>query len=166
MPITPTEKIWMDGELVDWADAKVHVLTHTMHYGSGVFEGIRAYPTSRGVAVFRLGDHIRRLFASAKVFMIDVPFSVEQIIAATRDVVRVNGLTDGCYLPPLVHLGAARWASTRCPARPTSPSLRGPVHLDLGDDGVANGVSVKVSLQAASTIPMPCPLRPRAQACT
>ena len=63
MPITPTEKIWMDGKLVDWADATVHVLTHTMHYGSGVFEGIRAYPTSRGVAVFRLGDHIRRLFA-------------------------------------------------------------------------------------------------------
>ena len=60
MPITPTEKIWMDGELVDWADAKVHVLTHPMHYGSGVFEGIRAYPTSSGVAVFRLGDHIRR----------------------------------------------------------------------------------------------------------
>ena len=58
MPITPTEKIWMDGELVDWADATVHVLTHTMHYGSGVFEGIRAYPTSRGVTVFRLGDHI------------------------------------------------------------------------------------------------------------
>ena len=93
MPITPTEKIWMDGELVDWADAKVHVLTHTMHYGSGVFEGIRAYPTSSGVAVFRLGDHIRRLFASAKVFMIDVPFTVEEIIEATREVVRVNGLT-------------------------------------------------------------------------
>ena len=60
MPITPTDKIWMDGELVDWADATVHVLTHTMHYGSGVFEGIRAYPTNRGVAVFRLGDHMRR----------------------------------------------------------------------------------------------------------
>ena len=95
MPITPTEKIWMDGELVDWADATVHVLTHTMHYGSGVFEGIRAYPTSRGVAVFRLRDHIRRLFASAKVFMIDVPFTPEQIVEATREVVRVNGLHDG-----------------------------------------------------------------------
>jgi hypothetical protein len=105
MPITPTEKIWMDGELVDWADATVHVLTHTMHYGSGVFEGIRAYPTSRGVAVFRLGDHIRRLFASAKVFMIDIPFTVDQIIEATREVVRVNGLNDGCYLRPLVYLG-------------------------------------------------------------
>ena len=101
MPITPTEKIWMDGELVDWADATVHVLTHTMHYGSGVFEGIRAYPTNRGPAVFRLGDHIRRLFASAKIFMIDVPFTVDQIIEASRSVVRVNGLRDGCYLRPL-----------------------------------------------------------------
>jgi branched-chain amino acid aminotransferase len=105
MPITPTDKIWMDGELVDWADATVHVLTHTMHYGSGVFEGIRAYPTSRGVAVFRLGDHIRRLFASAKVFMIDIPYTVEEIVEASRAVVRVNGLTDGCYLRPLVYLG-------------------------------------------------------------
>ena len=77
MPLTPTEKIWMDGELVDWADATVHVLTHTMHYGSGVFEGIRAYPTSRGVAVFRLRDHIERLLVSAKVFMIDVPYTVD-----------------------------------------------------------------------------------------
>jgi len=85
MPITPTEKIWMDGELVDWADAKVHVLTHTMHYGSGVFEGIRAYGTSNGVAVFRLREHIERLFTSAKVFLIDVPYSVEQIVEAYGD---------------------------------------------------------------------------------
>src|SRR6202044_3823526 len=80
MPITATEKIWMDGELVDWDKATVHVLTHTMHYGSGVFEGIRAYPTSRGVAVFRLGDHIRCLFASAKIFMIDIPYTVDDVI--------------------------------------------------------------------------------------
>src|SRR5664279_2814931 len=92
MPLTPTEKIWMDGELVDWADATVHVLTHTMHYGSGVFEGIRAYPTARGVAVFRLRDHIERLFVSAAVFMIDIPYSV-------------NGLDEGCYIRPLVYLG-------------------------------------------------------------
>ncbi|HEY7946060.1 MAG TPA: aminotransferase class IV, partial [Acidimicrobiales bacterium] len=105
MPITPTEKIWMDGELVDWADATVHVLTHTMHYGSGVFEGIRAYGTSNGPAVFRLREHIERLFASAKVFMIDVPFNVDQIVEAARDVVRVNGMTNGCYLRPLIYLG-------------------------------------------------------------
>src|SRR5580700_4549755 len=105
MDIAPTEKIWMDGELVDWADSTVHVLTHTMHYGSGVFEGIRAYATGNGVAVFRLREHIERLFASAKVFLIDVPFTVEQIIDATRSVVRVNGLSSGCYLRPLIYLG-------------------------------------------------------------
>jgi branched-chain amino acid aminotransferase len=145
MPITPTEKIWMDGELVDWADATVHVLNHTMHYGSGVFEGIRAYPTERGVAVFRLGDHIRRLFASAKVFMIDVPFSVEQIIDASRDVVRVNNLPGGCYLRPLVYLGYGEMGLNPLPS-PIKVSIAAwPWGSYLGDDGVANGVSVKIS---------------------
>src|SRR5580700_8959432 len=105
MDIAPTEKIWMDGELVDWADSTVHVLTHTMHYGSGVFEGIRAYKTGRGVAVFRLREHIARLFASAKILMIDVPFTLDQLIEATRQVVKVNGLTEGCYLRPIIYLG-------------------------------------------------------------
>ena len=145
MPITPTEKIWMDGEFVDWADATVHVLTHTMHYGSGVFEGIRAYPTSRGVAVFRLGDHIRRLFASAKIFMIDVPFTVDQIIDATRDLVRVNGLNDGCYLRPLVYLGYGEMGLNPLPC-PINVSIAAwPWGTYLGDDGVANGVSCKIS---------------------
>ncbi|HEX3794950.1 MAG TPA: branched-chain amino acid transaminase [Acidimicrobiales bacterium] len=145
MPITPTDKIWMDGELVDWADATVHVLTHTMHYGSGVFEGIRAYPTSNGVAVFRLTEHIRRLFASAKVFMIDVPYTVEDIVAATRDVVRVNGMNDGCYLRPLVYLGYGEMGLNPLPS-PVNVSIAAwPWGSYLGDDGVANGVSVKVS---------------------
>ncbi len=145
MPITPTEKIWMDGELVDWADAKVHVLTHTMHYGSGVFEGIRAYPTSSGVAVFRLGDHIRRLFASAKVFMIDIPFTVDEIVEAAREVVRVNGLTDGCYLRPLVYLGYGEMGLNPLPC-PTNVSIAAwPWGTYLGDDGIANGVTCKVS---------------------
>ena len=145
MPITPTEKIWMDGELVDWADATVHVLTHTMHYGSGVFEGIRAYPTSRGVAVFRLRDHIRRLFASAKVFMIDVPYAPEQIVEATREVVRVNCMTDGCYLRPIVYLGYGEMGLNPLPC-PVNVSIAAwPWGTYLGDEGVANGVSVKVS---------------------
>jgi branched-chain amino acid aminotransferase len=145
MPITPTEKIWMDGELVDWADAKVHVLNHTMHYGSGVFEGIRAYPTARGVAVFRLGDHIRRLFASAKVFMIDMPYTVEQIIDATRDVVRVNGLNDGCYLRPLVYLGYGEMGLNPLPS-PTNVAIAAwPWGAYLGDEGMAKGVSMKIS---------------------
>jgi branched-chain amino acid aminotransferase len=145
MPITPTEKIWMDGELVDWAEAKVHVLTHTMHYGSGVFEGIRAYPTSRGVAVFRLGDHIHRLFNSAKVFLIDIPFTEEQIVEATRAVVRASGLTDGCYIRPLVYLGYGEMGLNPLPCPVNVAVAAWPWGTYLGDEGVKNGVSVKVS---------------------
>src|SRR5579875_3081893 len=102
MPLSPTEKIWFDGHLVDWPDAKVHVLTHTMHYGSGVFEGIRAYPTSEGPAIFRLGDHIDRLLRSARVFLIEVPFEGDVLAEACRELVRVNHLEEGCYLRPIV----------------------------------------------------------------
>jgi branched-chain amino acid aminotransferase len=145
MPITPTKKIWMDGRLVDWEDATVHVLTHTMHYGSGVFEGIRAYPTPRGVAVFRLGDHIRRLFTSASIFMIDVPFTEQQIVEAARDVVRVNDLPTGCYLRPLVYLGYGEMGLNPLPC-PVNVSIAAwPWGTYLGDDGVANGVSMKIS---------------------
>jgi branched-chain amino acid aminotransferase len=145
MPITPTQKIWMDGELVDWADATVHVLTHTMHYGSGVFEGIRAYPTSRGVAVFRLRDHIRRLFASAKVFMIDIPYTEEEIVDANRLVVRANGLRDGCYLRPLVFLGYGEMGLNPLPCPVNVAIAAWPWGTYLGDEGIANGVAVKVS---------------------
>ena len=145
MPITPTEKIWMDGELIDWADAKVHVLTHTMHYGSGVFEGIRAYPTPGGVAVFRLADHIHRLFTSAKVFMIDIPFSEADLVQATRDVVRVNRMTDGCYIRPLVYLGYGEMGLNPLPSPVNVAIAAWPWGSYLGDEGVANGVSVKIS---------------------
>jgi branched-chain amino acid aminotransferase len=145
VPITPTEKIWMDGELVDWAEAKVHVLTHTMHYGSGVFEGIRAYPTPAGVAVFRLGDHIHRLFTSAKVFMIDIPYTEDEIVQATRDVVRVNGMTDGCYIRPLVYLGYGEMGLNPLPSPVNVAIAVWPWGSYLGDEGVANGVSVKIS---------------------
>ena len=145
MPITPTEKIWMDGDLVDWGDATVHVLTHTMHYGSGVFEGIRAYPTARGVAVFRLRDHIVRLFASAHVFLIDVPFTVEQIVDACRDVVRVNGLDDGCYLRPIVYLGYGEMGLNPLPCPVHVAVAAWPWGTYLGDEGVTNGVRMKIS---------------------
>src|SRR3954453_2644237 len=104
MPITPTKKIWMDEQLVDWDDAKIHILNPTLHYGSGVFEGIRAYATSRGPAVFRLTDHINWLFASAKIFMIDIPFTPAELVEAVKDTVRVNNL-DACYIRPIVFLG-------------------------------------------------------------
>lgn len=145
MPITPTEKIWMDGGFVNWDDAKVHVLTHTMHYGSGVFEGIRAYPTKSGVAVFRLRDHIKRLLTSAKIFMIEVPFSEDELVDASLELVRVNGLSDGCYLRPLVYLGYGEMGLNPLPC-PVNVSIAAwPWGTYLGDDGVANGVSVKVS---------------------
>jgi len=145
VPITPTTKIWMDGELVDWANAQVHVLTHTMHYGSGVFEGVRAYPTAQGPAVFRLRDHIQRLFTSAKVLMIDIPFTEDDLIEATREVVRVNDLKDGCYLRPLVFLGYGEMGLNPLPCPVNVAIAAWPWGSYLGDEGVANGVSVKIS---------------------
>jgi len=144
MPITPTEKIWMDGSLVDWDDAQVHVLTHTLHYGCGVFEGIRAYETDRGPAVFRLTDHIRRLFASAKIFMIDIPYTVEEIVEATRETVRVNGLPS-CYIRPIVYLGYGEMGLNPLPC-PVQVSIAvWPWGAYLGDEGLAHGVRMKVS---------------------
>ena len=109
MPITEVEKIWKDGELVDWADANVHVLSHAVHYGSGVFEGIRAYETARGPAVWHLDEHLKRLFRSAKLYHMEIPYSIEAITDATKDVIRANGL-NACYVRPLALAGTARWA--------------------------------------------------------
>lgn len=105
MPLTPTRKIWMDREFVDWDAATVHVLTPTLHYGWGVYEGIRAYATSRGPAVFRLGDHVDRLFRSAAVYLMNLDVTPEEIAAAVKATVAVNEL-DSCYVRPLVYLAA------------------------------------------------------------
>ena len=145
MPITPTQKIWMDGELVDWADAKVHVLSHTLHYGSGVFEGIRAYPTSQGVAVFRLADHIRRLVASAHIMMIDIPFTVEQLIDASAELVRVNGMDDGCYIRPLVYLGYGEMGLNPLLSPINVSIATWPWGTYLGEEALQRGVSVKIA---------------------
>jgi branched-chain amino acid aminotransferase len=144
MPITKTEKIWMDGELVDWDDARIHILTHTLHYGCGVFEGIRAYSTDAGPAVFRLTDHITRLFNSAKIFMIDVPFSPDDLIEATKATVRVNRLPE-CYIRPLVYLGYGEMGLNPLPC-PVNVSIAvWPWGAYLGDEGIANGVRTKIS---------------------
>lgn len=94
-------KIWKDGALVEWREATVHVLTHTLHYGMGVFEGVRAYKTGDGTAIFRLREHTQRLFNSAKIFQMTIPWDLETIIAAQIEVVRANQL-ESCYLRPLV----------------------------------------------------------------
>jgi branched-chain amino acid aminotransferase len=144
MPIQSVDKIWMDGELVAWEDAKVHVLTHGLHYGSGVFEGIRAYATSRGPAVFRLTDHIVRLFNSAKIFMIDIPYSVEELVDATKATVRVNGL-DSCYIRPIVFLGYGEMGLNPLPC-PVNVSIAvWPWGTYLGDEGIKHGVRMKIS---------------------
>jgi len=145
VPITPTQKIWMDGALVDWDDAKVHVLTHTLHYGSGAFEGIRAYPTPQGVEIFRLGDHVRRLFASAHILMIEIPYSPEEIVQACCDVVRVNGMSDGCYVRPLVYLGYGEMGLNPLPSPVNVSVATWPWATYLGEEGLAKGVSLKIS---------------------
>jgi branched-chain amino acid aminotransferase len=144
MPLEKSEKIWMDGKLVDWDDARIHILTHTLHYGCGVFEGIRAYATAQGPAVFRLTDHITRLFNSARIFMIDVPFTPEQLISATKETVRVNGL-QSCYIRPIVYLGYGEMGLNPLPC-PVNVSIAvWPWGTYLGDEGVANGVRMKIS---------------------
>jgi branched-chain amino acid aminotransferase len=144
MPLQKVDRIWMDGELVPWDDAKVHILTHSLHYGSGVFEGIRAYTTSQGAAVFRLTDHITRLFNSAKVYLIDVPYTVEQLVEAVKETVRANNL-DACYIRPLVYLGYGEMGLNPLPC-PVNVSIAvWPWGTYLGDEGLKRGVRCKVS---------------------
>ncbi len=144
MPIDKTDKIWMDGVLVDWDEAKVHVLTHTLHYGSGVFEGIRAYATDRGPAVFRLTDHMRRLHDSASLLMMDIPFSVEELVEATKETIRVNGV-ESCYVRPIAFLGYGEMGLNPLPS-PVQVSIAvWPWGTYLGDEGVKNGVRMKIS---------------------
>jgi branched-chain amino acid aminotransferase len=145
MPITTTKYIWMDGELVEWDNATTHILTHTLHYGMGVFEGIRAYPTADGVAIFRLREHISRLLDSAKIFMMDVPYDVDQLVEACREIVRVNELTDGCYLRPLVYLGYGEMGLNPLPCSVNVAIAAWPWGTYLGDDGLNNGVRMKIS---------------------
>jgi branched-chain amino acid aminotransferase len=121
------------------------VLTHSLHYGSGVFEGIRAYPTSQGVAVFRLTDHIRRLLASAKVFMIDVPYGTDELVAATKQVVSVNGLSEGCYIRPIVFLGYGEMGLNPLLSPVQVAIAAWPWATYLGEKGIVDGVRLKVS---------------------
>lgn len=145
MPITPTKKIWMDGEFVDWDKATVHVLSHGLHYGTGVFEGIRAYKTSTGPAIFRLREHIRRLVNSCKIVMIDLPFSADELCDATVETVRVNEMTEGCYLRPLVYLGYGEMGVNPLPAPVNVAIAAWPWGAYLGEDAANNGARLKIS---------------------
>ena len=137
-------KIWMDGELVDWRDAKIHVLSHTLHYGCGAFEGVRAYDTVNGTAIFRLQEHTERLFNSAKILRMKIPFTQEEVNEVQRTVVRANNLKSG-YIRPLTWIGSQKLG--------VSPKGN-QIHLMvaawtwgayLGEDGMKRGIRVKTS---------------------
>ena len=140
-------KIWLDGQLVDWREAKVHVLTHTLHYGFGVFEGVRAYETASGTAIFRLPEHTRRLFNSAKVLRIQMPFTEEQVNEAQKQVIRANGLKSG-YIRPLVWLGSEKLGVSPRGNKVHVMVAAWPWGAYLGADGLARGIRVKTSSYA------------------
>jgi branched-chain amino acid aminotransferase len=139
------EKIWLDGELVDWEDGTVHLLTHTLHYGLGVFEGIRCYKGDDGrSAIFQLHPHVRRLFASAHINMLEIPFAIEQIQQAVIDILPANHLDEG-YIRPLVFIGSGAMG-----LNPADNPIRVAVMAwswgrYLGDEGVENGIRARVS---------------------
>jgi branched-chain amino acid aminotransferase len=139
-----TEKIWMNGELVDWADAKIHVGAHGLHYGSGVFEGIRCYETEKGSAVFRLTDHLQRLHDSARLLQMELPFSVDELKAACNEVIAANGLPE-CYLRPIAFYGYGELGvrPTGCPVDVVIMSW--PWGTYLGEDALVHGVRAKIS---------------------
>ncbi|HET7236591.1 MAG TPA: branched-chain amino acid transaminase [Actinomycetota bacterium] len=144
MPLTEVEKIWMDGELVDWADAKVHVLSHAVHYGTGVFEGIRAYETARGAAVWHLDEHLKRLFRSAKLYHMDIPFSFEALTDATKEVVRSNGL-NACYIRPVVMRGYGELGVNPLTSPVNVFIAVWPWGAYLGEEALEQGVRIKIS---------------------
>jgi branched-chain amino acid aminotransferase len=144
VPLTPTKKIWMNGTLVDWDDAKIHVLNPTLHYGWGVFEGIRAYGTSRGPAVFRLTDHINRLYRSAKVYFLEPAFTADQVVAATKEVVRIAEV-ESCYIRPLIYLGYGEMGLNPLPSHTEVMVACWPWGLYLGPEAMANGCRAMTS---------------------
>ena len=144
MPIQTTPKIWMNGELVDWDKAQIHILTHTLHYGTGVFGGIRAYPTSQGPAVFRLTEHIERLFRSAQIMGMEIPYTVAEIVAATKATVASTELP-GCYVRPIAYYGYGEMGLNTLPCSVDVAIACWPWAPFLGEDALDHGVRMKVS---------------------
>jgi branched-chain amino acid aminotransferase len=157
MPIAEAKHIWYNGKLVAWKDATVHVLAHALHYGSTVFEGVRCYPTANGPVIFRLTDHTKRLFDSAKIYRIDIPYSVDQISSACKQVITSNGLNKGAYIRPFAFRGYGEIGV----APKISPAIDTVIAAFewgayLGAEGLENGIDVCVSSWqrlAPNTIP-------------
>ena len=139
-----TEKIWMNGELIDWADARIHVGAHGLHYGSGVFEGIRAYETSKGSAIFRLADHLQRLENSARLLYMDLPYGLEELRAACHELVGVNGLPE-CYLRPIAFYGYGELGVSAAGNPIEVVIMSWPWGSYLGEDSLKKGIRAKIS---------------------
>jgi branched-chain amino acid aminotransferase len=138
------DKIWMNGELVDWADAKVHVGAHGLHYGSGVFEGIRAYETAKGSGVFRLTDHLKRMQNSAKLLYMDLPFSIDELKAACFQLIGANGRAE-CYLRPIAFYGYGELGVSAAGNPVDVVVMSWPWGAYLGEEGLRAGIRAKVS---------------------
>ncbi len=144
MAFSEQGKVWMNGRLVAWKDATLHVATHVVHYGSGVFEGIRAYDSSRGTHVFRLAEHMRRLWDSCRVYRMDSPYTLDQLHDAVLDTVRANGFK-ACYIRPLVYRGYSQLGVNPMPCPVEVAIIVWEWDTYLGDDALAKGVDVGVS---------------------
>lgn len=142
--VNEAKKIWLNGRLVNWADAKVHVLTHTLHYGCGAFEGIRCYKTKNGPAIFRLNEHVERLFKSSHILQIEIPYTSDQIRKAIIDTVKANGLKE-CYIRPIVYIGygAMGLYPKDNPVDVAVAAWKWGTYL--GEEGIKNGIRVKIS---------------------
>jgi branched-chain amino acid aminotransferase len=139
-----TEKIWMNGDLVDWNDARIHVGTHGLHYGSGIFEGIRAYETAKGSAVFRLTEHLKRFENSARLLSMALPYSFEELRQACHDVVAANGLPE-CYLRPIAFFGYGELGVSAVGNPVDVVIMSWPWGAYLGEEGLKNGIRAKIS---------------------
>jgi branched-chain amino acid aminotransferase len=142
--VQETDKIWMNGEFVDWADAKVHVGVHGLHYGAGVFEGIRCYETPKGPAVFRLADHLRRLHNSAKLLYMEIPYSAEELREACHELIAVNGLPE-CYLRPIAFYGYGQLGVAARDNPVETVIMSWPWGAYLGEEGQKTGIRAKIS---------------------
>ena len=144
MSLVPTKLIWMDGELIPWKKANVHVLTHTLHYGLGVFEGIRCYQTAKGPAVFRLKDHIKRLENSAKLVGMKLPYSADEFIKATKQTIKANKIEE-CYIRPIAYYGYGVMGLNPKGSKVNVAIAVWPWGTYLGEEGLERGIRAKIS---------------------
>ena len=149
------DKVWMNGEMVDWEDARIHLVSHVIHYGSSVFEGIRCYDTPRGPRIFRLRDHLRRLYDSARIYRMEIPYGIEQLERAAVDLIRANSFTE-CYIRPIVYRGTGGVGVNPLKNRTETAILVWKWGKYLGQDAIEKGIDVCVSSwnrQSSNTFP-------------